>query len=582
MNNYFDSQDYTAPVANTTARASQIEAIASAVERGFDRLPSPSEIGQYVTDTGAANAYVVSLSPTPTEYTVGMTVRFKALATNTMASTLNVNSLGAKAIKKRVNEDLAASDIVAGQVVVLTYDGTYFQIVSMPGTANDNIQDAAGYATQAATSAGTATTQAGIATAAAAQVNSALYKWAGTAGGTANALTLTPAIALTSYQAGIRMTFLAANTNTGAATVNASALGAQAIKKGDGTALVAGDIIAGSIYTIVYDGTNFRLTEGERDPDAIVTPDLFNGTGAQTAFTLSFDPGSENAIDVYISGVYQQKNTFSLSGTTLTFSVAPPSGTGNIEVAFRAGQSIGNVPTDGSVTTAKIADGAVTAAKIPDGSITTAKLAAGISLSIPVSTKAITYNMLTADLGTEIKFSASSTTLNLLAAATAGNGGLVLVSNGASSGDVTIDPSGAELIDGLASRLLRPGNRVWLRCNGTGWETIAGKYTFTSADITPALSTISDQAHGLGEEPTSVRAYFRCTAIDGTWQVGDKLDFLSPNVTYGRSLGKNSTNVIVTFNQTYTYSAGNKTTGAGFALDYSKWKVVIEAEVDKG
>lgn len=50
----------------------------------------------------------------------------------------------------------------------------------------------------------------------------------------------------------------------------------------------------------------------------------FNGTGAQVNYTLPSAPFTENATDIYVNGVYQQKNTYSLSGTTLTFSQAPP------------------------------------------------------------------------------------------------------------------------------------------------------------------------------------------------------------------------------------------------------------------
>lgn len=57
----------------------------------------------------------------------------------------------------------------------------------------------------------------------------------------------------------------------------------------------------------------------------------FSGDGSTTIFTLSYDPGTENNTQVYISGVYQQKDTYSVSGTTLTFSTAPPVGT-TIEV----------------------------------------------------------------------------------------------------------------------------------------------------------------------------------------------------------------------------------------------------------
>jgi len=59
----------------------------------------------------------------------------------------------------------------------------------------------------------------------------------------------------------------------------------------------------------------------------------FTGTGSQTIFTLSSASLGENFTFVYINGVYQQKNTYTVSGTTLTFSQAPPL-TSSIEVMF--------------------------------------------------------------------------------------------------------------------------------------------------------------------------------------------------------------------------------------------------------
>jgi hypothetical protein len=56
----------------------------------------------------------------------------------------------------------------------------------------------------------------------------------------------------------------------------------------------------------------------------INNPDNFTGNGIAVAFTLSTSVANENAISVYINGIYQNKNTFSVSGTTLTFSEAPP------------------------------------------------------------------------------------------------------------------------------------------------------------------------------------------------------------------------------------------------------------------
>ena len=59
----------------------------------------------------------------------------------------------------------------------------------------------------------------------------------------------------------------------------------------------------------------------------------FTGTGSQTVFTLSGAAIGENNTFVYINGVYQNKNTYTVSGTTLTFSEAPPN-TSVIEVMF--------------------------------------------------------------------------------------------------------------------------------------------------------------------------------------------------------------------------------------------------------
>jgi len=59
----------------------------------------------------------------------------------------------------------------------------------------------------------------------------------------------------------------------------------------------------------------------------------FTGTGSQTVYTLSSASLGENYTFVYINGVYQQKNTYTVSGTTLTFSQAPPN-TSLIEVMF--------------------------------------------------------------------------------------------------------------------------------------------------------------------------------------------------------------------------------------------------------
>jgi hypothetical protein len=59
----------------------------------------------------------------------------------------------------------------------------------------------------------------------------------------------------------------------------------------------------------------------------------FTGNGSTITFTLASAPAGENATNVYINGVYQQKNTYSIAGAILTFSQAPPV-TSSIEVNY--------------------------------------------------------------------------------------------------------------------------------------------------------------------------------------------------------------------------------------------------------
>ena len=93
--------------------------------------------------------------------------------------------------------------------------------------------------------------------------------------------------------------------------------------------------------------------------------DTFSGTGSQTSFPgLTFAPASTAAIAVFVAGVYQAPSSYSLSGTTLNFSSAPTVGSSNIQVLHLGTGATAGVPSDGSVTSAKIADGNVTNAKI--------------------------------------------------------------------------------------------------------------------------------------------------------------------------------------------------------------------------
>ncbi len=86
----------------------------------------------YAIDIGAANAYAISLTPALGNYIAGMPIWFKAANANTGAATLNINALGAKAIKKHGTINLAAGDIRAGAILGVMYDGENLQLITHP------------------------------------------------------------------------------------------------------------------------------------------------------------------------------------------------------------------------------------------------------------------------------------------------------------------------------------------------------------------------------------------------------------------------------------------------------------------
>ena len=81
--------------------------------------------------------------------------------------------------------------------------------------------------------------------------------------GTPNAYSITLNATIPAYVAGQQFTFQAINANTGSATLNVNNLGAKLIKlyRGGSLAdLMSGDILAGQVVTVVYDGTQFIMT----------------------------------------------------------------------------------------------------------------------------------------------------------------------------------------------------------------------------------------------------------------------------------------------------------------------------------
>lgn len=126
----------------------------TAIGQNWDRLDNltPADIGAaaasdlaahlaekvhvpYAVASGSANTYSVTLSGI-TSYQEGLAVAVKINVDNTGASTLNINGLGAKAIKKPNGLDVSAGNLKAGSIYTMRYNGANFILQGSDAAGN--------------------------------------------------------------------------------------------------------------------------------------------------------------------------------------------------------------------------------------------------------------------------------------------------------------------------------------------------------------------------------------------------------------------------------------------------------------
>ena len=302
----------------------------------------------YGTDAGGDDAYTVLFTPTITGLTTGMLVAFEPSFANVGAATLQIEALTAKPIKKHHDQDLATGDIEVGQIVLVQYDGTNFQMQSQLGNAPsgsgsmttvEHDDAAVGDAdivtlnflegldasedpdTQINVSLETAssTNKGGVELASAGEATGGsadrvlnlsigaqlvqagvwTYK-ADTASDDTYLVSLTPnAVA---YTKGMIISFEAQTANTGACTLNVDGIGAKAIKKQHDVDLADNDIEANQIVVVQYDGTNFQM----QSPVANSPTAGAHGPSAHTSFAnwkLIYTDGSGDQQELTLPAV---------------------------------------------------------------------------------------------------------------------------------------------------------------------------------------------------------------------------------------------------------------------------------------
>jgi len=110
-----------------------------------------------------------------------------------------------------------------------------------------------------------------------------------------NALTGLATPTLGGYAAGAQYSFIAQNTNTGAVTIDIDTLGAKSITKFGTLALVAGDIQAGAVTYIEYDGTQFQLLNVTNNNFKFISEPTAVSATAATG-TINYDVSTQSIV----------------------------------------------------------------------------------------------------------------------------------------------------------------------------------------------------------------------------------------------------------------------------------------------
>ena len=368
------------PISSTT----DADVLVNNINTLATNLPTIQAVNANQTNINAVNANSTNINTVAGNNTNVTNVGGNIANVNTVAGIAsNVTAVAGNAtnINAVAGNATNITNVATNSTNVNTVAGSIAAINTNASNITD-IQNAASNASSAAASASTATTQAGIAT-----------TQAGVATTQASSAANSAALAAASASAGLYNAVIDKNTNYtvvladngdlvrvdtsgGSRTITLPLISSvvdgfkvaivkwtgdtndlSVVRSGSNTINGQTSYSIGSQYvsaTFVADletGQWFATASGVGTTNAFVN--RFSGNGSTAAFTLTGDPGSINNTAVYVAGVYQQKNTYSITGSILTFSAAPPSGTNNIEVVWIAPLAIG-VPGDATVSDAKL------------------------------------------------------------------------------------------------------------------------------------------------------------------------------------------------------------------------------------
>lgn len=233
---------------------------------------------------GTANAITLTATVNPGAYASGLTYSFIAALNNTGSTTVNVSGVGVAPILTKQGAAMIGGEITPGTLVFIEYSAATSSFYMIDSARSQ-------------------------------------FPLVTTVGGSANAITLTPTVAITSYTNGLTYSFVATANNSAATTINVSGVGAVALLQKEGDAMTGGEIAINGVIMVQYRTSNnsFYMVNSGRNLTGAYTPVWSSTSGTAPAIgngtITGFFAVTGHICFVNIQLLFGSSSTFGSAGT---------------------------------------------------------------------------------------------------------------------------------------------------------------------------------------------------------------------------------------------------------------------------